>query len=534
MPSNFARTSRKTFVFGQQGIALISSYLVLSVLLLYSSGMTMRAATQRLASDKLEDRVKALHLAQGAVEQMREDLYNFFRAQIYQNASQGDAVSALTWLDSLDPNSGGTPNPPLDLDRLYTVSEVRGKGTSKDQARISDLVIGSDAGSIAKTGSGAAWVAKVVSTNPGDSLAPRDIWIRAQATVGSVTKTIEVIYSLNLRSSDIFRYAYFINNFGWFTVGSIVGNHVLINGEFRANGNVRFEGYAASGGIWNIILNGAVYAAANPALGTTGTITGVGGFPLQMNLSTSSATGGWSINTEWNTNYNYWYGKMRGFDPSSSVAAYWNPTPDRARPARQLTFPDQPTIGTGLGGPPRLLLPGWGYDPNRYGPGVRTPDNNFDSFPRKFPGQIVQDMPYLGNLALYKTLASGHNGTSGTGSKLIYRDGATTSTINQFYDGTDPLILDGTTTPIVIDGPVVVTNADVIIKGRVSGRGTIYAGRNIHIVGPVTYVDPPSWVPVERHMEAGPGKGEIRRPSPAPTTILGTVCDSGSTTGPCP
>ena len=46
--------------------------------------------------------------------------------------------------------------------------------------------------------------------------------------------------------------------------------------------------------------------------------------------------------------------------------------------------------------------------------------------------------------------------------------------------------------PITIDGPVVFYS-DVVLRGFVSGRGTIYSGRNIHIIGDINYKHPPYW-----------------------------------------
>ena len=46
--------------------------------------------------------------------------------------------------------------------------------------------------------------------------------------------------------------------------------------------------------------------------------------------------------------------------------------------------------------------------------------------------------------------------------------------------------------PIEINGPVIIPS-DVIIKGYVKGQGTIYSGRNIHIIGDIKYVNPPEW-----------------------------------------
>ena len=55
------------------------------------------------------------------------------------------------------------------------------------------------------------------------------------------------------------------------------------------------------------------------------------------------------------------------------------------------------------------------------------------------------------------------------------------------------IVLIGTqSNPIEINGPVIIPS-DVIIRGYVKGQGTIYSGRNIHIVGDIKYVNPPSW-----------------------------------------
>lgn len=104
--------------------------------------------------------------------------------------------------------------------------------------------------------------------------------------------------------------------------------------------------------------------------------------------------------------------------------------------------------------------------------------------------QDILDMPYLGDLSttIEATGTLRQNGT-------VLVDGT--------YSGNGPsgvsggadagcLVLDGTSRPIVIDGSVIVPG-DVVIKGTISGQGVIYAGRNIHIVGNVTYRNAPSW-----------------------------------------
>ena len=116
--------------------------------------------------------------------------------------------------------------------------------------------------------------------------------------------------------------------------------------------------------------------------------------------------------------------------------------------------------------------------------------DNYDTFgdarnsadPQLHPNQDPVSMPYLGDLSYYQTLATQKNGTVTIGG---------VTQINNVYNGTK--VLTGTSSqPIVINGPVVVTG-DLIIKGVVQGQGTIYAGRNVHIIDNVTYKNPPSW-----------------------------------------
>jgi hypothetical protein len=108
--------------------------------------------------------------------------------------------------------------------------------------------------------------------------------------------------------------------------------------------------------------------------------------------------------------------------------------------------------------------------------------------------QETLEMPFLGDLDGYRTVANNLGGT-------IKQNGKTL--VSGCYSGVGPsglaggadkgsLVLDGTSKPIEISGPVVI-DGDVIIKGTVKGQGAIYAGRNIHIVGDVTYSDAPTW-----------------------------------------
>ena len=255
------------------------------------------------------------------------------------------------------------------------------------------------------------------------------------------TSTIEERVRFALMRSRVFDNAYFVNNYGWFQ-----GNGIVANGDVRANGNL----YLDSG----CTVNGLAYAARNSELGVIGSIQNTG--------------------------------KMQ------SRSTYWSSCGTSARP----------TTPTWSGG---------GY----YGGGY---DSSLSVTERLHPYQDELTMPYISDLAEYIKYAqdSGGSLSGGISYKLDANGNVTQSslgTINAHYDGTGPsgnpnladrgaLVLEGTASnPIVINGPVVV-DSDVIIRGYVKGQGTIYSGRNIHIVGTIQYVNAPSWPHPDNNPEA--------------------------------
>ncbi len=455
---------------GHRGILLISSYLVLSLFLIYSSAMTLRTNTQRMVSDRLRDRYQAMDLVQGSLEQLRDDLYEFFRVKVYHDRYGGNALATMAWLDTLDPAAGLTPDPAL---AFAAVTGASGTGTTASPRQIA-----------LPSGAGQASVVKV--TNTGGVASPRDVTIEATATVGGVTKRIRATYRFALATSDIFRYAYFVNNYGWF---DIVNGWMQIDGEVRSNGDVRFSGSTGSR-MW---LDGDIFASQNAELVNP---TDPFGAPVQ--------------------------GLIYGDPSQDSLSGWYFPSKKaRARPERRKSFAGQPTIG---GGSTEYLPYGQGWDTDRPGlPDPNQPDQ------QRFERQSTQDIPYLGDLMVYKTLAQEHNG--GAGSTLTFAtpgaDGVygnaddVKATVNAVNLGTKPLVIVGTSQfPIKIDGPVVV-EGDVIIKGVVVGQGTIYAGRNVHVVGDIWYKSPPEWPSLWRDTQTG----QINASSYGD---LGSVCNSGT------
>ncbi len=215
--------------------------------------------------------------------------------------------------------------------------------------------------------------------------------------------------------------------------GWLWGSGITVNGSVRSNGN-----FSTS----NPVVNGDIYAAENPELGATGAITG----------SSRVKTLDW---------YNsHMQPAVRPSNPSA---------------------PPEDTNGNGILDP--------GEDVNGNG---RLDDFSFEDgyggTSDRSPGLQALDMPQIGDLTMYSDLAREQGGTLKIGGE----------TIIDAVLGDDPgegknLVLIGTpSNPIVIDGPVVVLN-DLVIKGTITGQGSIYTGRNVHIVGDIEYANPPNW-----------------------------------------
>src|SRR5690606_13096397 len=70
-------------------------------------------------------------------------------------------------------------------------------------------------------------------------------------------------------------------------------------------------------------------------------------------------------------------------------------------------------------------------------------------------------------------------------------------TTDGVYNGSAALI-GSSTYPIRVHGPVTFTG-DVVIKGYVEGQATLYAARNVHIVGNVLYKNAPDFRGTDIH-----------------------------------
>ena len=277
----------------------------------------------------------------------------------------------------------------------------------------------------------------------------------------TVTATIQERVAFGTGQSPVFDYAYFVNNYGWMN-----GSSIVINGDMRANGNVNLSAST---------VNGFVYAAANDEVNAAGTVT------LSSSPQIKSAS-----------SYRSAYGNRSRPDAGDydTAGAYDAPASSGAIRKPSYTYENGEIVAS-VGG-------------TRAAVSDKPIVNEYsDSLP----------MPFVSVLDDYVEYAREYDG--GAGGKLTcpaysYTDSAGAvhnvagGTVSSHYGGAGPsgdealadrgaLVLIGTqANPIVVEGPVVV-DSDVIIKGYVKGQGTIYSGRNVHIIGDIKYVNPPVW-----------------------------------------
>lgn len=318
--------------------------------------------------------------------------------------------------------------------------------------------------------------------------------------------TVDVTANYELARSGIFDYTYFINNYGW--MSGFDATNLLVNGDMRANGN--FDFITGTG-----TINGSMIASVNtkldpPAAGI------VNNLPVKQSDSSYAATvanGATPHRTRMRQAYNpaihgaigsaefeQWRDLVffseaqiqsnRVFGAAamdSTGTKKWERTSTGATPTTA-TLDTEPTE--------ELVMPDLS-DISRYQTMAQTYQND-----KQFFADGTANPNYMGN-------PGSANPFNGDGTPNVNYSGAYLDVWHD-PDGSGPLapewvrattdgvftgsaVLIGTTThPIRIHGPVVFTQ-DVAIKGTVSGRGTIYTGRNVHVIGSVRYLNPPDF-----------------------------------------
>lgn len=325
---------------------------------------------------------------------------------------------------------------------------------------------------------------------PGNDTYSRQVTIRSVGYIdsdndgsldaGEPAKIVDVKATFQLARSQVFDYMYFVNNFGW--MAGFDDDDLIVNGDMRANGDFSFSGGMPS-------VNGTVIAVQNEKLstGSAGTITGT---PVKYSGSAYNTV------TAGSTSY---VARMRqGYDSTKHGARgsdTWNTW-------RDVIFDTEGSVqGEKLAGSTlsdSAGSKGWSKTTSSSTP-------TFNAIDPAASQEVI--MPDLGDINDYSNASAAYvdgkttyadgtpNPYAGQGAWVDVWNSTTNSyqrvTTNGCITGSGILI--GTETrPIKIHGPVTFSQ-DAVIKGYITGQGTIYTGRNVHIVGSLRYVNGPDF-----------------------------------------
>lgn len=455
----------------RRGSALIVSFIVLTLVSVAAVSYIDMSTTTVRASSRLTNEVQATHLAEAGVQAGLISLWRpFARDQDFEEMENlcagASAASPENAMEGEMPGQG-----------RYASGVVRFFSPQGDV--YSRFVTVRSVGWIDRDGDG-------------------------ELDEGEPSKTIDVTGQFQLARSQVFDYTYFINNYGW--MDGFNQSDLIVNGDMRANGNFDFLNGTPT-------VNGTVIAANNTRLADRN-----GGRINQPPLKwTNSTYASWNPTAppqrsgETTTAYN------------ARVAAYRDMNLARRRVGYNSATHGLPGSDT-FGEWRDFVFESSGqYEDNRPFGAVARDVAGTRSWQRtSVNGTVTQTtldskpsseviMPDLSDLDRYRTASQSYvdgkrffmdgslNPQFGQGASLEVWD----ATLNGGTGGYRRVDTNGVVTgsailvgsadrPIKIHGPVTFTQ-DAVIKGHVEGQGTLYAGRNVHIVGSVRYKNGPDF-----------------------------------------
>lgn len=327
------------------------------------------------------------------------------------------------------------------------------------------------------------------------------------ADTGEPRKTVDVSAEFRLSRSKVFDYTYFINNFGW--MEGFNQTNLYVNGDMRSNGN--FDFISGTG-----TINGSVIATANDKLipgaaglintppykwtdaSYSGAISGSTPYKERMRPLYNPAIHGAIGSTEFEKWRDLVYfseaqvsnGRTFGavLEDSGGSKAWVNTggTPTTTmldpRPTDEVIMPDLRDFGA--------ITDAADLSGKRFARSKAYTDQK----------QYFEDGTANPN---YEGAAGAQNEFNGDGSPNVNYKGAYVDVYNSSTGAYErvssggvvngsKLLLGTSSNPIRIHGPVAI-NGDVAISGFVQGQGTLYAKRNIHIIGSVKYKNAPDF-----------------------------------------
>lgn len=446
---------------------MVMSFVVLSLLAVAATSYIDSSTETIRTSRRITADVQATNLAEAGVQSLLRDLWRPFKVE----------QSFVSMDDALRGANASNPRVP----KLETINQI-----------------------------GSASVGVIRYENvPGNAFA-RVVTLRSVGWVdldrngrlddNEANKTVDVTARFELARSEVFDYTYFINNYGW--MDGFNENNLIVNGDMRSNGNFDFRNGSPT-------VNGSVFASVNDKLNPRA-VGLLNTAPVKMDQSTYST---WTapaprrLTNETTADYNARVAQYRDMIASRRRQGYSSAThgalgSDAFEENRNYVFrSDGSLVRNRAAG----SVVGDSQGIRSWSRTTASQQANLSMLDTNSTREII--MPDLSNLATYQNISRNYHNP-----KATFMDGTPNpnfgqeayvevwnSTQNRYdrvsVDGVvdGSVVLVGTDArPIRVHGPVTVSQ-DVVIKGTVEGQGTLYAGRNVHIVGSIRYKNPPDF-----------------------------------------
>jgi hypothetical protein len=458
-----------------RGSIMFVGLLVVTILAMLTLGFTQNIIVNQSRTEADIAGSRAFHLAQAYSNVKAQLLWAKYQTIPTFNRINWVLANAIhpPYADNYDtstsPPTGYTAFQPYGEGKAFCYVTVVNKGDSVDVTFRTIAVVES-------YGEGSAGVDAVKELQAGN---PNNGQYVSFSGIRTVAREVELVANFGLGPAQIFDYVYFANNYGW-----MYGSTLNLYGNMGANGNLGFSGPPK--------VDGALFAARNPAIGAPGVINGTANFDSLTQYRSIAYGADNNPNTTddkkfmpptnpaapgipFGAGYDGTQPRQTGQSPLnmpylSDLAMYQSMAQTQTLPAR----PDlgEPTQRTG-GIVKQLKAPGLdATDPNNY--------------------NIIVNQTY------------GFNGENGAFATPTYNPtngaitGVTMTPITTSLDTAIPtnngnLALVGTAEqPIVVLGPVVISH-DLVISGTMTGQGTFYTGRNVNVIGDTKYNNAPQW-----------------------------------------
>lgn len=465
----------------RRGAALVTTFAVLALMAVAGVSYVDVATQSMRISHRQTHEVQTTHLCEAGIQTVLRALWRPFKV-------------AQNFFDMEDACTGASPSNP----RAIQTGTIDGLG---------------------------AFSAGVISfTRPPANEYVRIVVVRAVAWLdydqdgtldaGEPSKVVDVSARFELARSQVFDYTYFVNNYGW--MEGFNENALIVNGDMRSNGNFDFLNGSPT-------VNGTVIAAMNEKL------IGRGEGLINMapvKWSDSRYVTEWQntstpFRERWRQPYNAsrfgakgstFFEQWRDFVYSSTGeligdrffgATMQDATGSRAwtrttasqtptytmldtSPSQEVIMPDLSDIG----------LPSDPPNPN----GSRMARSKAYRDTKQFFGDGTLNPNWVGNPGSQNEfLPNGQPNPNYAGAFVDVWDpnlnggaGGYRRVSSNGVIASSAVLVGSSTYPIRIHGPVAVLQ-DVVIKGFVQGQGTLYAGRNVHVVGSVQYKSGPDF-----------------------------------------